>query len=196
MSRKAFMCVLIGTFALISTSALARNDQRNARPRPSTHRPARNDRSHDRVRQRTFTRDRRPGIRPRPGVRPERYWRVHRFSPADFHAWRGGYWHHGWYGDRLGWWWIVNGIWFYYAAPIYPYPNPYVPGSVVVIQPEQPTPAPPPTEAPTPYWYHCTSPEGYYPYVTECPGGWTKVPATPPPPPATSQPENPPPQTH
>jgi hypothetical protein len=31
------------------------------------------------------------------------------------------------------------------------------------------------------YWYHCGKPEGYYPYVKTCPGGWQKVPAQPPP---------------
>jgi hypothetical protein len=30
------------------------------------------------------------------------------------------------------------------------------------------------------YWYHCTRPDGYYPYIKACPGGWQKVPAQPP----------------
>lgn len=30
------------------------------------------------------------------------------------------------------------------------------------------------------YWYHCNRPEGYYPYIKECPGGWKKVVPTPP----------------
>lgn len=25
------------------------------------------------------------------------------------------------------------------------------------------------------YWYYCDRPEGYYPYVKECPGGWERV---------------------
>jgi hypothetical protein len=25
------------------------------------------------------------------------------------------------------------------------------------------------------YWHFCRNPEGYYPYVKECPGGWMKV---------------------
>lgn len=25
------------------------------------------------------------------------------------------------------------------------------------------------------YWYYCDRPEGYYPYVRECPGGWERV---------------------
>jgi hypothetical protein len=30
------------------------------------------------------------------------------------------------------------------------------------------------------YWYHCNNPEGFYPYVASCPGGWTQVTPTPP----------------
>ncbi len=110
------------------------------------------------------------------------YWRsdIRAFPRYDWHTWRGGYWHHGWYGNRWGWWWIAGGIWFWYPYPIYPYPNPYVPGTVTVIN-TQPAPPAAPAEAPAAqYWYHCTTPEGYYPYVSDCPGGWTKVPATPP----------------
>jgi hypothetical protein len=25
------------------------------------------------------------------------------------------------------------------------------------------------------YWYYCDDPQGYYPYVKSCPGGWMKV---------------------
>ena len=28
--------------------------------------------------------------------------------------------------------------------------------------------------APT-YWYYCQNPQGYYPYVPQCPGGWLTV---------------------
>lgn len=107
------------------------------------------------------------------------YWRfnIRLFHRYDLGAWRSGYWYRGWYNDRWGWWWVVGGIWYYYPAPIYPYPNPYVPGAVVVVnnQPETPTP---PAEAPPQFWYHCSSPEGYYPYVPECSSGWRKVAAT------------------
>jgi hypothetical protein len=30
------------------------------------------------------------------------------------------------------------------------------------------------------YWAYCQNPEGYYPYVQECPGGWLAVVPTPP----------------
>jgi hypothetical protein len=41
--------------------------------------------------------------------------------------------------------------------------------------------APPPVVAqPSPeYWYYCSNPEGYYPYVQQCPGGWQQVTPTP-----------------
>ena len=34
------------------------------------------------------------------------------------------------------------------------------------------------------YWAYCPSPQGYYPYVAECPGGWLPVQPTSTPPPA------------
>ncbi|WP_233870390.1 hypothetical protein [Paraburkholderia adhaesiva] len=30
------------------------------------------------------------------------------------------------------------------------------------------------------YWYYCAMPEGYYPNVRSCPGGWERVPPRPP----------------
>ena len=83
--------------------------------------------------------------------------------------WRGGYWRHGWYGRRLAWWWIVGGFWYPYPAPIYPYPV-YVPAAPPVYS------GPPPTQ----YWYFCSNPRGYYPYVTSCRVAWRPVPVTPP----------------
>lgn len=65
-----------------------------------------------------------------------------------------------------------------------PYYYPYPPAVVTV-------PAPPPTvyiergyDEPPPvreqnYWHYCERPEGYYPYVRECPGGWLRVAPTP-----------------
>ncbi|WP_147383906.1 hypothetical protein [Noviherbaspirillum sedimenti] len=34
--------------------------------------------------------------------------------------------------------------------------------------------------APNDWYYYCKKPEGYYPYVRRCPGGWQRVPAQPP----------------
>jgi hypothetical protein len=25
------------------------------------------------------------------------------------------------------------------------------------------------------YWYYCDNPQGFYPYIKSCPGGWMKV---------------------
>jgi len=91
-------------------------------------------------------------------------------------TWTHGYWHHGWYGGRLGWWWVVGPRWTYYYGPVWPYWDPYPPREVIVV--EQPQPTGPPPAA---YWYRCDDPQGFYPYVASCPGGWTPVPATPPP---------------
>ncbi|HEX3483451.1 MAG TPA: hypothetical protein VHT51_00230, partial [Micropepsaceae bacterium] len=51
----------------------------------------------------------------------------------------------------------------------------------------------PPPDAPPPEasWYHCSNPEGYYPYVQSCDGEWQAVPVTPdraPPPPRDNGP--------
>ena len=93
----------------------------------------------------------------------------------DWHRWRGGHWVHGHHGHRLGWWWVVGGLWYFYPRVIYPYP--YIP-PVVAVQPNQPAPAP--GEAPpVQYWYYCEAAKDYYPYVPSCPAGWKMVPTTP-----------------
>jgi hypothetical protein len=62
---------------------------------------------------------------------------------------------------RLAWWWVVGSEWYFYPAPIYPYPSPYVPLVVAV----------PRTNA----WYWCSAPAGYYPYVAQCSMPWQAV---------------------
>ena len=59
---------------------------------------------------------------------------------------------------------------FWYPAYVYPGPV-YAPP--VVAQP-----APQPQQ----YWYYCQSPQGYYPYVKECPSSWLQVVPQPTPP--------------
>jgi hypothetical protein len=92
---------------------------------------------------------------------------IGRFGARDFDAWRGGFWWHGFRGGRIGWWWLADGFWYWYDAPVYPYPG-YV-GDYYV-----------PSEAYAPpgqILYYCSYPAGYYPYVRACPTGWRVVPA-------------------
>ncbi len=68
------------------------------------------------------------------------------------------------------------------GAPLWYWPPPYYYPPPVVIR-SAPPPVyierdpEPPAEA---YWYYCYDPDGYYPYVKECPGGWERVSPTPP----------------
>jgi hypothetical protein len=70
-----------------------------------------------------------------------------------------------------------------YWGPYYGEPYPYYPPVVVTppqvyVEPAPQTPNPPPP-APS-YWYYCEEPQGYYPYVQQCPNGWRPVaPTTP-----------------
>jgi hypothetical protein len=98
----------------------------------------------------------------------------HGFSPHDRQVWVGGHWDHGWHDGRFAWWWIVDGGWYFYPAPVYPYPT-YVPPAIVVQQPP-PTPTGLP---PAQFWYYCDNPQGYYPYVATCNVPWRQVPTAP-----------------
>ena len=68
------------------------------------------------------------------------------------------------------WHWYPGPSYYYYPpAPVYvtpPAPPVYVERSDVV--PEGPG-----------TWYYCRESNNYYPYVKQCPGGWTRVPAQP-----------------
>jgi hypothetical protein len=95
---------------------------------------------------------------------------IHHFHEHDFDHWREGRWFHGPHEGRDGWWWTVGGLWYFYPAPVYPYPDPYTPPTVVVE-----TAPVPPTGAPPSYVYYCATPAGYYPYVPQCAVAWQKV---------------------
>jgi hypothetical protein len=44
----------------------------------------------------------------------------------------------------------------------------------------QPDYLPPPDAPPPPQsWYHCSNPDGFYPYVRNCEGQWDAVPVNP-----------------
>ena len=96
------------------------------------------------------------------------------FTPFERQAWRGGHWVNGWHDNRFAWWWVTGGGWYFYPAPIYPYPT-YVPPAIIVQQP----PPVPTGLPPSQFWYFCDNPQGYYPYVAACNGPWREVPAAP-----------------
>lgn len=91
---------------------------------------------------------------------------------------RGGHYGGGHYrggrhsGNRFYW---GGSIWL---GPGYPYgwgyPYPYYAGPPVVIQ-QQPPVYLQREQPESNYWYYCQNPQGYYPYVNSCPGGWMKV---------------------
>lgn len=96
------------------------------------------------------------------------------------HGWHGGGgWHGGWHG-RSSFGVTIGGPLYWPSYPSYPsysyYPPAYYynPPPVVVVPP-----ATPPTYIeqgnPDQYWYFCADPQGYYPYVKECPRGWQQV---------------------
>ena len=74
--------------------------------------------------------------------------------------------------------------------PGYYYPPPYAPGyyvyppaaPIVTAPPAYVEQNPPPAESNDEaegYWYYCRKPNGYYPYVRQCPDGWEQVPPRP-----------------
>jgi len=72
-----------------------------------------------------------------------------------------------------------------YPGPYYRYPPDYAYPPYAAYPPTVVVPSSPPVyiereddAAASPrdgYWYYCDRPEGYYPYVKECPGGWERV---------------------
>jgi hypothetical protein len=117
-------------------------------------------------------------------------------------GWRGGSWNGGWRGGGWGWrggswgWWgpgfvvgaaLAAPYWGYPYGYPYPYANPYPYGypaySPPVIGESSPqTYLQQDIQAQQP-WFYCQDPQGYYPYVRECPGGWQPVSPQPPSPP-------------
>jgi hypothetical protein len=94
-------------------------------------------------------------------------------------AWaNGGHFRGGGHGGGHGHW--HGNIGFFVGAPLFWYPSPYYyyPPAVVTVPAaptvyiEQAPPSAPPAQQ---YWYYCGNPQGYYPNVKECPGGWQKV---------------------
>jgi hypothetical protein len=113
-------------------------------------------------------------------------------SGGGYHG--GGYYGGGYYGR--GGYYYGGGPYFFFGwpfgLPFYSYPYGYYPYSYPYSYPyayEYPNQNYPSAYAESPVyvepeqpysWYYCRDPHGYYPYVTSCPGGWTKVAPTPP----------------
>lgn len=97
---------------------------------------------------------------PRERIEPHReFGELREFRGPDRDEWRRGHWIEEEHEGRRGWWWVVGGIWFPFAAPVYPY-APYPLDTY-------------PPNAPVTYWYYCPSADAYYPDVPQCPEGWT-----------------------
>ncbi|HME61734.1 MAG TPA: hypothetical protein VKH62_10850 [Candidatus Binatia bacterium] len=84
-------------------------------------------------------------------------------------AWRDGHWRHTARSGRLGWWWDVGGVWYFYPEPIDGPPD-YVSDvavtdeTVLLSRPPQPRRPPPQT-----FYYSPGSMTGTgYPTVEEC----------------------------
>lgn len=104
--------------------------------------------------------------------------------------------HHGG-GASVGVGIYLNPWPLYYAGPryapyypTYPYPPYYPDTTLVVTQPpvvyvergSAPAGSAPEYSQPTQAsgdWYYCHNPDGYYPYVKNCPAGWERVPSQP-----------------
>ncbi len=95
--------------------------------------------------------------------------------------------HSGGHGSRVGVGvWLGPGWWGPYFYPsFYPYYQPEQ--RIVIEQPEMYMQPEPLASEQQRYWYYCKEPQGYYPYVKQCPSGWMKV--VPFPPPSSSPPE-------
>lgn len=114
---------------------------------------------------------------------------------ADRHGRYDGYRGHGGYvrHDNVGVRVVVDPFLFvpgYYPGP-YPYSSwyyppyyyspYYYPPAVVTVPAEPPVyiergEAAEPAPQASAYWYYCADPQGYYPNVGQCPGGWQAVP--------------------
>jgi hypothetical protein len=95
-------------------------------------------------------------------------------------GWHGPY-YGGWHGPYYGGWhgpyhgWGSGSYWgtTVFLGPLwYPYPYYQTPPVIVQQPPAAYAPSEPPQES---YWYYCPDPQGYYPYIKSCPGGWMKV---------------------
>ena len=106
-------------------------------------------------------------------------------------GWHGGGWHGGGWHGRHHFWGprvffgvgVAAPFWWYPYGYAYPYPYAYPADSPpMAVESSPQTYIQEDTQAQQ-YWYYCQNPQGYYPYVKECPGGWQQVAPQPPEPP-------------
>jgi hypothetical protein len=101
-----------------------------------------------------------PVVYPGGGYRP--------FYPAYrpvYPGWRAGYWGPGYWGGPRPYAWGATVALPYVVAP---YVVNTAPAAPVIVQSAPEAPA-------TSYWYYCTQPAGYFPYVQQCDQPWMKV---------------------
>lgn len=110
-----------------------------------------------------------------PGYRP-----IHGGYRPGYPGWGAGYWgpRVGVYYGAPGYWgawpyaWNAGYVWPYAVAPMVVNAAPaaqfYIPQ-----EPAAPVAAPAPAEPS--WWYYCTQPAGYFPYVQDCAHAWMKV---------------------
>ena len=64
---------------------------------------------------------------------------------------------------------------YYYPRGYYSSPSVIAPSApIIYIQREAPVTSQT-QSVQTNYWYYCRNPEGYYPYIKQCPEGWLQV---------------------
>jgi len=87
----------------------------------------------------------------------------------------GPYWGFG-YGYPYGWGYPYAWGYPYYAGyPDYPYDGYYAPDAAYPPATSVPYVEPSAQPAAPVYWYYCTAPAGYYPYVNTCSKSWMRV---------------------
>ncbi|HEX7636210.1 MAG TPA: hypothetical protein VF427_13150 [Noviherbaspirillum sp.] len=111
-------------------------------------------------------------------------WTHNRSGPWHGHGSAGpwpvhGHWHgghsHGHVGVFIG---VPLGAPWYYN-PYYTYPPVVTVPATPPVYIQQGLPVQNEQQSNS-WWYYCKAPQGYYPYVKQCPSGWQLVPAQPP----------------
>lgn len=104
------------------------------------------------------------------------------YSPGFYGSYGYGGYGYGGYGySRYGFGGYGYGYPYYYNPPVYAYPPAVIVPAMppVYIQRQEIQPARP-MQPQNNYWYYCRNPDGYYPYVRDCPDGWLQVAPQPP----------------